>query len=83
MHLILVAIDFEKISQDVYYKLVKEKSVLYEDAQDGYDYKKGRFSLRTLNLTGKEKELLSSSSVKELLNPITLNSKSIYMDYRL
>ena len=73
MHLILVAIDFEKISQDVYYKLVKEKSVLYEDAQDGYDYKKGRFLLRTLNLTGNEKELLSSSSVKELLNPITLN----------
>jgi alpha-glucosidase len=26
---------------DVYYKEGKEKSVVYEDGQDGYDYKKG------------------------------------------
>jgi alpha-glucosidase len=25
---------------DVYYKLGKEKSVVYEDAHDGYDYTK-------------------------------------------
>ncbi|HRE78890.1 MAG TPA: glycoside hydrolase family 31 protein [Flavobacterium sp.] len=50
--------EFEEISLDVYYKFGKEKSVLYEDAQDGYDYNKGRFSLRTFNLTGKEKELI-------------------------
>jgi len=32
--------------------------MVYEDAQDGYDYNKGRFSLRTFNLNGKEKELI-------------------------
>jgi alpha-glucosidase len=50
--------EFDEITLEVYYKLGKEKSVLYEDAQDGYDYNKGRFSLRTFNLTGKENELI-------------------------
>lgn len=50
--------EFEEISLEVYYKLGKEKSVVYEDAFDGYDYNKGRFSLRTFTLTGKEKDLL-------------------------
>ena len=50
--------EFEEITLDVYYKPGKEKSVVYEDAQDGYDYNKGRFSLCTFNLTGKEKELI-------------------------
>jgi alpha-glucosidase len=50
--------EFEEITLDVYYKSGKEKSVVYEDAQDGYDYNKGRFSLCTFNLTGKEKELI-------------------------
>jgi alpha-glucosidase len=50
--------EFEEITLDVYYTTGKEKTVLYEDAQDGYDYNKGRFSLRTFNLTGKEKELI-------------------------
>jgi alpha-glucosidase len=48
----------EELILDVYYKLGKEKSTVYEDAQDGYDYNKGRFSLRTFNLNGKEKELI-------------------------
>jgi alpha-glucosidase len=38
--------------------LERKKSVLYEDAKDGYDYNKGLFSLRTFNLTGKDKELI-------------------------
>ncbi|MGO4911829.1 glycoside hydrolase family 31 protein [Leeuwenhoekiella sp. W20_SRS_FM14] len=46
-----------ELKLDVYYKMGKEASQVYEDANDGYDYKKGRFSLRNLNLTGKEKEL--------------------------
>ena len=33
------------------------KSVVYEDAKDGYDYNKGRFRLRTFNLNGKENDL--------------------------
>ena len=50
-------IEFENITLEVYYKLGKEKSVVYEDAQDGYDYNKGRFRLRTFNLNGKENDL--------------------------
>jgi alpha-glucosidase len=42
----------------MYYKEGKEKSLVYEDAQDGYDYKKGRFSLLSFQSTGKAKELI-------------------------
>lgn len=51
-------LQFDELVLDVYYKLGKEKSTVYEDAQDGYDYNKGRFSLRTFTLNGKEKELI-------------------------
>jgi alpha-glucosidase len=50
-------LQFDEMTLDVYYKLGKEKSVVYEDAEDGYDYNKGRFSLRTFTLNGKAKEL--------------------------
>lgn len=50
-------LDFEELTLDVYYKEGKEKSVVYEDAQDGYDYKKGRYSFLSFQATGKEKEL--------------------------
>jgi len=49
---------FDELTLDVYYKLGKEKSTVYEDAQDGYDYNKGRFSLRTFSFNGKEKEII-------------------------
>jgi alpha-glucosidase len=42
---------------DTYFKLGTETSEVYEDAQDGYDYKKGRYSLRNFKLTGKEKSI--------------------------
>lgn len=48
----------EELTLDVYYKTGKERSVVYEDAGDGYDYKKGRYCLRIFKLTGKEKELI-------------------------
>jgi alpha-glucosidase len=51
-------IEAPELSLDVYYKLGKEKSVVYEDAHDGYDYNKGRYSYKTFSLTGKEKELI-------------------------
>jgi alpha-glucosidase len=51
-------LQFDELTLDVYFKLGKEKSTVYEDAQDGYDYNKGRFSLRTFSLNGKEKELI-------------------------
>ena len=47
----------EELILDVYYKNGKEKSQVYEDAHDGYDYKKGRFSLRNFKLIGKKKTL--------------------------
>ncbi|MBC5838307.1 glycoside hydrolase family 31 protein [Flavobacterium muglaense] len=50
-------LEFDELTLDLYYKEGKEKSVVYEDAQDGYDYKKGRYSFLTFRLTGKTKEL--------------------------
>ena len=50
--------DFDEVTLDVYFKLGKEKSELYDDAHDGYDYKKGRYSLRNFKLTGKKKEFI-------------------------
>lgn len=47
----------EELTLDVYFKNGKEKSKVYEDASDGYDYKKGRFSLRNFTLVGKEDSL--------------------------
>ena len=31
---------------------------MFDDAHDGYDYTKGRYSLRTFKLTGKKNELI-------------------------
>lgn len=42
----------------LYYKNGKEESVVYEDAHDGYEYNKGKYSLTTFTLIGKEKELI-------------------------
>jgi alpha-glucosidase len=50
--------EITEITLDVYYKKGKEKSELYSDANDGYDYTKGRYSLRTFNLTGRTNELI-------------------------
>jgi len=47
----------DELTLDVYYKNGKEKSELYEDANDGYDYKKGRYSLRSFKLIGKTNKL--------------------------
>ena len=49
---------FDAITLDVYYKVGKEKSKLYDDAHDGYDYKKGRYSLRTFKVTGKKNDFI-------------------------
>jgi alpha-glucosidase len=48
----------EELQLDVYYKSGIENSTIYEDAQDGYDYVKGEYSLRNFKLTGKGKELI-------------------------
>ena len=51
-------IENPSLALDIYFKLGKEKSYVYEDAQDGYDYNKGRYSYKTYTLNGKENELL-------------------------
>ncbi|PTX62681.1 alpha-glucosidase [Kordia periserrulae] len=48
----------DEVTLDVYYTEGKERSQLFDDAHDGYDYTKGRYSLRTFKITGKPKELI-------------------------
>jgi alpha-glucosidase len=50
--------DIETVTLDIYYKEGIEVSKLYDDAHDGYDYTKGRYSFRTFKLKGKTKELI-------------------------
>ncbi|MCH4552178.1 glycoside hydrolase family 31 protein [Aestuariibaculum lutulentum] len=50
--------EIEELKLDVYFKIGKETSQVYEDAHDGYDYIKGRYSLRNFTLTGKTTELI-------------------------
>ncbi len=50
--------EIDELVLDVYYKLGEETSQVFEDAQDGYDYIKGRYSLRNFKLVGKEKSLI-------------------------
>lgn len=51
-------LEFDELILDLYYKEGKEKSGVYEDAQDGYDYKKGRFSFLSFQTIGKPNELI-------------------------
>jgi alpha-glucosidase len=48
----------DELTLDVYYTEGKEESMVYEDATDGYDYIKGRYSLRNFRLLGKPNELI-------------------------
>ncbi|MDH3321508.1 MAG: glycoside hydrolase family 31 protein [Flavobacteriaceae bacterium] len=50
--------EITELTLEVYFKKGKEKSQLYEDSQDGYDYKKGRYSLRNFRVVGKKNELI-------------------------
>ena len=50
--------EIDQLVLDVYYKQGEETSQLFEDAQDGYDYIKGRYSLRNFKLVGKENSLI-------------------------
>ena len=51
-------LEFDELILDLYFKIGKEQSFVYEDAQDGYDYKKGRYSYLSFRTIGKEKELI-------------------------
>jgi len=43
---------------DIYYTEGSENSTVYEDANDGYAYENGKYSLRNFKLLGKENELI-------------------------
>ena len=50
--------EIDTLSLDVYFTMGTEQSTIYEDAHDGYDYKKGDFSDRKFKLEGKKNELI-------------------------
>ena len=49
--------EIEELKLDVYFAEETMKSQVYEDANDGYDYKKGRYSLLNFKMTGKKNDL--------------------------
>jgi alpha-glucosidase len=51
-------LEIKELILNVYFKIGIEDSSIYEDAQDGYDYKKGGYSVRNFKLNGKPKELI-------------------------
>jgi alpha-glucosidase len=84
-------LEITELILDLYFKLGKETSLVFEDAQDGYDYKKGLYSLTTFKTTGKEKELIiqqhkegkfETSCINYKINLIRLPFKvnKIYLD---
>jgi alpha-glucosidase len=48
----------EEVILKVFYKKGVEKSQLFDDAHDGYDYITGQYSLRTFKVVGKQNELI-------------------------
>jgi len=50
--------EIKQVELDIYYKEGKEKSCLFNDEQNGYNYKKGDYSFRTFSLEGKANELI-------------------------
>ncbi len=50
--------DITELTLDCYYIDGEEKSLLYEDASDGYGYKKGKYSQRNFRYVGKENEII-------------------------
>ncbi|RYG53391.1 MAG: DUF4968 domain-containing protein [Chitinophagaceae bacterium] len=80
-----------EVSLEVYYKVGKEQSFLYEDAQDGYDYNKGRFSLQSFNFSGKENQIVLTrhkegkfettyGTFRVTIHGLPFRIKSVYVD---
>ncbi len=70
-------IEIETITLDVYFALGKEKSMFYSDAQDGYDYNKGRYRLSTFTLRGKATSLIVQQFVEGKFETSVKNYKVI------
>ncbi|ALM06692.1 glycosyl hydrolase [Sediminicola sp. YIK13] len=76
---------------DVYFKKGIEDSTVYEDGQDGFDYKKGRYSVRNFKLRGKDDQLIiqqfkdgtfitSYETIKLKFHGLPFQIKSIQVD---
>lgn len=52
--------EITEVKLDICYKKGSEESHLYEDAQNGYDYMKGRYSERTFKFRGKKAGIVIS-----------------------
>ena len=76
---------------DVYFKKGIEDSTVYEDGQDGFDYKKGRYSVRNFKLRGKDDQLIiqqfkdgtfitSYDTIKLKFHGLPFKIKSIQVD---
>jgi len=50
--------EIKELILDCYYIQGEEKSNIYEDANDGYGYKKGDFSRRSFRYVGKDNEIV-------------------------
>ncbi|HDZ13480.1 MAG TPA: DUF5110 domain-containing protein, partial [Pricia sp.] len=84
----------EELILDVYYTKGDENSTVYEDAEDGYAYEDGKFSLRNFKLLGKENELIiqqfkdgsfatSYDTFKIQLHGMPFKIESIEIDHEL
>ncbi len=81
----------EELQIDVYFSEEKSKSRIYADGGDGYDYKKGRFSLRTLEVIGHSDSMVINQhkegdydaeyqKFKLVMHNLPFEVKSIYID---
>ncbi|WP_228851888.1 glycoside hydrolase family 31 protein [Aegicerativicinus sediminis] len=50
--------EIKEVTLEIYFMEGREISTLYDDVNDGYDYTKGRYSLRTFRLIGRKNELI-------------------------
>lgn len=83
--------EIEELKLNVYFAEGTEISRVYEDAGDGYDYKKGRYSLRKFRLTGRHNQLIiqhfkegkyksTYENFKLVLHGLPFKVKSVYLD---
>ncbi|MGJ5643049.1 glycoside hydrolase family 31 protein [Formosa sp. S-31] len=64
--------EIHEITLEVYFKMGKETSLLFDDAHDGYDYTKGRYCLSRFNLKGSEYELIIHQHISgKFITPYT------------
>jgi alpha-glucosidase len=81
----------DELGIDVYYTEGSVRSKIYTDSGDGYDYAKGRYSLRNIHITGRKNDLVISqhkdgdydASYKRFklnIHNLPFEVKSVYID---